>query len=85
MKACKTFFLMVSKIITDVFLYLSQSSRNLSVLSDMTSKIWADFAMYRLVFCIRKLIRTNIFSTRINKPWTLLHVAGSLDFQSTQT
>ena len=24
--------------------YLNQSSRNVSVLSDMTSKIWADFA-----------------------------------------
>ena len=47
-----------------------QNSRNLSVLSDMTSKIWADFAKddTRLVFCNGKLMRTDIFFTRTTKP-----------------
>ena len=39
-----------------IFKLLKQSSRNLSVLSDMTSKIWADLLRTdtRLIFCNRK-------------------------------
>ena len=47
-----------------------QSSQNLSVLSDMTSKILADFAKdwHKIGICNRKLMRTDIFSTRTTKP-----------------
>jgi hypothetical protein len=42
----------------------SQSLRNASVLSDMTSKFFLLRTDTRLVFCNRKLIRTDIFFTR---------------------
>ena len=48
-----------------------QSSRNSSVLSDITiSKIWEDFAKncQKLVFCNRKLMSTDIFFSRTTKP-----------------
>ena len=49
---------------------LFQSSWNMSVLSDMTFKIWADLAKnhHKIGFCNRKLMRTDIFFTRTTKP-----------------
>ena len=52
---------------------LTQSSRNVSVLSDMTSKRTDT----RLVFCNRKLMRTDIFFTRANK--LICNFANSVD------
>ena len=51
-------------------LLVHQRSRNLSVLSDMTSKIFCQILIRtdtRLVFCNRKLMRTDIFLTRTIK------------------
>ena len=50
---------------------LTQSSRNVSVLSDMTSKRTG------LVFCNRKLMRTDIFFTRTTK--LICNFANSVD------
>jgi hypothetical protein len=51
----------------------TELTKFVSPASDMTSKIWADFAKdnnnLRLMFCNRKLMRTDIFSLGSPNPY----------------